>query len=63
MCHLTIRLASYGPIQLYLHAARWFPLGIDPFTSLEDVLYEGIEAEFSESREDTPDQPKEASNK
>ncbi|KAG1760732.1 hypothetical protein EDD22DRAFT_954727 [Suillus occidentalis] len=56
------RKICHGPIQLYLHAARWFPLGIDPFTSLEDVLYEGIEAEFSESREDTPDQPKEASN-
>jgi hypothetical protein len=54
---------SHGPISLYLHAARWFPLATDPFTSLEDVLYEGIEAEFSELREDAEDQSEEPLNK
>lgn len=51
-----------GPIEPYLHAARWFPLAIDPFSSLENVLYEGMEAEFSELREDTLDQSEESSN-
>ena len=37
-----------GPIGPYLRAARWFPLAIDPFAVLEDVLYEGMEAEFAE---------------
>lgn len=50
-----------GPNEPYLHAARWFPLVIDPFAVLEDVLYEGMEAEFSELRADTSDQSEEAS--
>ncbi|KAG2136785.1 hypothetical protein BD769DRAFT_1664314 [Suillus cothurnatus] len=50
-----------GPIEPYLRAARWFPLAIDPFSVLEDVFYEGMEAEFSESRADTLDQSEEAS--
>ncbi|KAG2102544.1 uncharacterized protein F5147DRAFT_655002 [Suillus discolor] len=50
-----------GPIEPYLHAARWFPLAIDPFAVLEDVLYEGMEAEFSEFLADTSDQSEEAS--
>ncbi|KAG1760158.1 hypothetical protein EDD22DRAFT_955192 [Suillus occidentalis] len=37
-----------GPIGPYLRAACWFPLAIDPFAVLEDVLYEGMEAEFAE---------------
>jgi hypothetical protein len=50
-----------GPIEPYIHAARWFPLAIDPFSVLENVLYEGMEAEFSEPRADTSDQSEEAS--
>ncbi|KAG1781401.1 hypothetical protein EV702DRAFT_1042498 [Suillus placidus] len=42
---------------------RWFPLAIDPFSSLENVLYEGMEAEFSELQEDTLDQSEESSNR
>ncbi|KAG1904887.1 uncharacterized protein F5891DRAFT_1184309 [Suillus fuscotomentosus] len=51
-----------GPIEPYLHAARWFPLTIDPFAVLEDVLYEGMEAEFSELRADTSDEEASSSN-
>lgn len=52
-----------GPNEPYLHAARWFPLAIDPFAVLEDVLYEGMEAEFSELRADTSDEEASSSNK
>ncbi|KAG2046717.1 hypothetical protein BDR06DRAFT_977266 [Suillus hirtellus] len=50
-----------GPIEPYIHAARWFPLAIDPFSVLENVLYKGMEAEFSELRANTSDQSEEAS--
>ena len=31
----------------YARAARWFPLGIDPFADLRLVLFDGMEAEFT----------------
>ncbi|KIK34551.1 hypothetical protein CY34DRAFT_97779, partial [Suillus luteus UH-Slu-Lm8-n1] len=46
----------------YLRAARWFPLGIDPFADLEGVLYDGMEAEFSELRDEDPIQPEDDEN-
>ncbi|KAG1733095.1 hypothetical protein EDD22DRAFT_960264 [Suillus occidentalis] len=51
-----------GPLGPYLRAAQWFPLGIDPFADLEGVLYDGMEAEFSELRDEDPVQPKDDEN-
>jgi len=33
----------------YLHAARWLPLGIDPFVSLTAVMYVGMEIEYDKA--------------
>lgn len=53
-----------GLIGPYLRAARWFPLAIDAFTVLEDVLYEGMEAEFAELQgSHTPSQSEEDANR
>lgn len=52
-----------GPIGPYLRAARWFPLAIDPFAVLEDVLYEGMEAEFALQGNNTSSQSEEDANR
>jgi len=31
----------------YIKAARWFPLGIDPFADLRSVIFDGMTAEFA----------------
>jgi len=64
LTHVPFHYENSGPIGPYLRAARWFPLAIDPFANLEDVLYEGMEAEFAESQGDhTSSQSEENANR
>jgi hypothetical protein len=36
-----------GEMAAYLKAARWFPIGIDAFADIRQVMYDGIAAEFA----------------
>lgn len=56
LCHAPFHYENSGPIGPYLRAARWFPLAIDPFSVLEDVLYQGMEAEFADLQGDQSDE-------
>jgi hypothetical protein len=43
MCHSD----DLSPMMPYVKAARWFPLGIDPFADLRSVIFDGMAAEFA----------------
>lgn len=45
MCAHQYNSASY--MTPYIKAARWFPLGIDPFADLRSVIFDGMTAEFA----------------
>jgi len=53
MVHIFNRFIHSAPaLKPYRHAARWIPLGINPFANLTAVFFTGLEEEIEVEEED-----------